>query len=163
MLGKCGIISEAECDEICGGLEAIYGDVESGALEIKDAEDIHSFVENELVARIGDSRQKLHTARSRNDQVATDFRLYVRNACDNAVKALCSLVESLTDKAESGLKYVMPGYTHLRKAQPMCAGHFFNAYAGDVPARRRQICRVEKAYERYAAGAAARLRGLRTP
>ncbi|MFR1633322.1 MAG: lyase family protein, partial [Oscillospiraceae bacterium] len=129
MLGKCGIISEAECDEICGGLEAIYGDVESGALEIKDAEDIHSFVENELVARIGDSGKKLHTARSRNDQVATDFRLYVRNACDNAVKALCSLVESLTDKAESGLKYVMPGYTHLRKAQPMCAGHFFNAYA----------------------------------
>ena len=129
MLGKCGIISEAECDEICGGLEAIYGDIESGALEIKDAEDIHSFVENELVARIGDSGKKLHTARSRNDQVATDFRLYVRNACVNAVKALCSLVESLTDKAESGLKYVMPGYTHLRKAQPMCAGHFFNAYA----------------------------------
>ena len=129
MLGKCGIISEAECDEICGGLEAIYADIESGATEIKDAEDIHSFVENELVARIGDSGKKLHTARSRNDQVATDFRLYVRRADENAVKALCALVESLADKAESGLKYVMPGYTHLRKAQPMCAGHFFNAYA----------------------------------
>lgn len=129
MLGKCGIISEAECDEICGGLEAIYADIAAGNTEIKDAEDIHSFVENELVARIGDSGKKLHTARSRNDQVATDFRLYVRNANDNAVKAVCALVESLADKAESGLKYIMPGYTHLRKAQPMCAGHFFNAYA----------------------------------
>ena len=129
MLGKCGIISAAECDEICGGLEAIYADIESGAIEIKDAEDIHSFVENELVARIGDSGKKLHTARSRNDQVATDFRLYVRRADDDAVKALCNLVESLTDKAESGLKYIMPGYTHLRKAQPICTGHFFNAYA----------------------------------
>ena len=129
MLGKCGIISEAECDEICGGLEAIYADIESGTLEITGAEDIHSFVENELVARIGDSGKKLHTARSRNDQVATDFRLYVRTANDDAIKALCALTESLADKAESGLKYVMPGYTHLRKAQPMCCGHFFNAYA----------------------------------
>ena len=129
MLGKCGIISEAECDEICGGLEAIYADIESGTLEITGAEDIHSYVENELVARIGDSGKKLHTARSRNDQVATDFRLYVRTANDDAIKALCALTESLADKAESGLKYVMPGYTHLRKAQPMCCGHFFNAYA----------------------------------
>ena len=129
MLGKCGIISEAECDEICGGLEAIYADIEAGAIEIKDAEDIHSFVENELVARIGESGKKLHTARSRNDQVATDFRLYVRNSTDRAIRSLKGLVESLTDRAESGLKYVMPGYTHLRKAQPICAGHFFNAYA----------------------------------
>lgn len=129
MLGKCGIITPAECEEICTGLDAIRSDIENGALEIKDAEDIHSFMENELVSRIGESGKKLHTARSRNDQVATDFRLYVRKSCDEAVTGLAHLVSSLTDKAESGLKYVLPGYTHLRKAQPMCAGHFFNAYA----------------------------------
>ena len=129
MLGKCGIISAEESDGICGGLEAIYADIETGNIEIKDAEDIHSFVENELVARIGDTGKKLHTARSRNDQVATDFRMYVRRSNDDVMAALKEIITSLTDKAESGLKYVMPGYTHLRKAQPMCAGHFFNAYA----------------------------------
>ncbi len=129
MLGKCGIISAEESDGICGGLEAIYADIEAGNIEIKDAEDIHSFVENELVARIGDTGKKLHTARSRNDQVATDFRMYVRRSNDDVMAALKEIITSLTDKAESGLKYVMPGYTHLRKAQPMCAGHFFNAYA----------------------------------
>lgn len=129
MLGKCGIISAEESDGICGGLEVIYADIEAGNIEIKDAEDIHSFVENELVARIGDTGKKLHTARSRNDQVATDFRMYVRRSNDDVMAALKEIITSLTDKAESGLKYVMPGYTHLRKAQPMCAGHFFNAYA----------------------------------
>ena len=129
MLGNCGIISFEESKSICDGLNAISEDIAEGKLEIEGAEDIHSFVENELVKRIGDAGKKLHTARSRNDQVATDFRLYARRADENAVKALCALVESLADKAESGLKYVMPGYTHLRKAQPMCAGHFFNAYA----------------------------------
>ena len=129
MLGKCGIISAEESDGICGGLEVIYADIEAGNIEIKDAEDIHSFVENELVARIGDTGKKLHTARSRNDQVATDFRMYVRRSNDDVMAALKEIITSLADKAESGLKYVMPGYTHLRKAQPMCAGHFFNAYA----------------------------------
>ena len=129
MLGETQIIPKDEADKICDALINMLADIEKGSLQIDGAEDIHTFVESELVKRIGAVGKKLHTARSRNDQVATDFRLYVRNACDNAVKALCALVESLTDKAESGLKYVMPGYTHLRKAQPMCAGHFFNAYA----------------------------------
>ncbi|MDE6597013.1 MAG: argininosuccinate lyase [Clostridia bacterium] len=129
MLGKCGIIAEDEADKICAGLDSIYSDIENGKIEIVGAEDIHSFVENELVARIGDTGKKLHTARSRNDQVATDFRLYVRGSLEKLTDALIGLVNSLADNADKGLKYVMPGYTHLRKAQPMCAGHFWNAYA----------------------------------
>lgn len=129
MLGNCGIISLEEAEQICSGLNAISEDIENGKLEIVGAEDIHSFVENELVARIGDAGKKLHTARSRNDQVATDFRLYVRGAFDNLTESLVGIINSLTIKAGEGLKYIMPGYTHLRKAQPMCAGHFFNAYA----------------------------------
>ena len=129
MLGNCGIISEDESRAICTALNDISADIESGKLEICGAEDIHSFVENELVSRIGDTGKKLHTARSRNDQVATDFRLYVRSAFDSMKESLVWLVQSLTDCAKNGLKYIMPGYTHLRKAQPMCAGHFFAAYA----------------------------------
>ena len=129
MLANCGIITAEESNLICGGLNAIADDIAAGNLEIAGAEDIHSFVENELVKRIGDAGKKLHTARSRNDQVATDFRLYARNAFDSLTESLVWLVESLCDRAAEGLKYIMPGYTHLRKAQPMCAGHFFNAYS----------------------------------
>lgn len=129
MLGNCDIITKDEAKAICNGLIEISEDIEAGRLEIKGAEDIHSFVENELVLRIGDAGKKLHTARSRNDQVATDFRLYARGAFDVLKESLVSLVSSLTLKAEEGIKYIMPGYTHLRKAQPMCAGHFFNAYS----------------------------------
>ena len=129
MLGQCSIITEGESKLICDNLNAIATDIAEGKLEINGAEDIHSFVENELVARIGDTGKKLHTARSRNDQVATDFRLYSRNAFDCLTESLIWLVESLCGKAQEGLKLIMPGYTHLRKAQPMCAGHFFNAYS----------------------------------
>lgn len=129
MLGSCGIISADESKAIRDGLNAIADDIAAGRLAMEGAEDIHSFVENELVKRIGDAGKKLHTARSRNDQVATDFRLYARGAFDCLTESLAWLVESLTDRAKAGLKLIMPGYTHLRKAQPMCAGHFFNAYA----------------------------------
>lgn len=129
MLGECGIISDGESKSIRVGLESIYADIENGKIEITGAEDIHSFVENELVNRIGDAGKKLHTARSRNDQVATDFRLYVRESFAETKSGLIRLVNSILKLAESGLKYIMPGYTHLRKAQPMCAGHFWCAYA----------------------------------
>lgn len=129
MLGNCGIISTEEAKKICGGLEAIAADILEGKLEIAGAEDIHSFVENELVSRIGEAGKKLHTARSRNDQVATDFRLYARGSFDNLTDSLANLILALTEKASEGVKHIMPAYTHLRKAQPICAGHFFNAYA----------------------------------
>lgn len=129
MLEKCAIIPAADAKKIVAGLEGIYNDIENGKLEISGAEDIHSFMENELVSRIGDSGKKLHTARSRNDQVATDFKLYVRNSYDLLKECLKNLISSLIASAENGLDFIMPGYTHLRKAQPMCAGHFFNAYS----------------------------------
>lgn len=129
MLGSCGVITLDEAKTICEGLESIGADIEAGKLEIVGAEDIHSFVENELVSRIGDAGKKLHTARSRNDQVATDFRLYVRGAFDNLSESLVGIINALLEKASEGVKYIIPGYTHLRKAQPMCAGHVFNAYS----------------------------------
>lgn len=129
MLGACGIISTDDVEKICNGLTAIAADIHEGKLEIVGAEDIHSFVENELVKRIGEAGKRLHTARSRNDQVATDMRLYARTAFDDLKNSLVKLVQSLIEKAEAGVKYIMPGYTHLRKAQPICAGHVFNAYA----------------------------------
>ncbi len=129
MLGSCKIIPLEDAQKICAGLEEIAADIEAGKLEIAGAEDIHSFVENELVKRIGDAGKKLHTARSRNDQVATDFRLYARGAFDSLTASLVNLVNALIGKAGEGVKLIIPGYTHLRKAQPMCAGHVFNAYA----------------------------------
>ncbi len=147
MLGACGIISQSEADEISGGLDAIYADIESGKTEIAGAEDIHSFIENELIRRIGETGKKLHTARSRNDQVATDFRIYVSEAYSELVNNLKKVISSLLDRAAEGLKYVMPGYTHLRKAQPICAGHFFNAYSEMFL---RDIERVVQARERAA-------------
>lgn len=129
MLGECGIISASESEAIRKGLESIYADIENGVLAVEGAEDIHSFVENELVSRIGDAGKKLHTARSRNDQVATDFRMYVRESFAETRSAIVDLIDALVALAEKGVSYIMPGYTHLRKAQPMCAGHFWCAYA----------------------------------
>ena len=129
MLGKCSILSDEDCTKIQNGLDAILADIESGTLEIQGAEDIHSFVEGELVSRIGDAGKRLHTARSRNDQVATDFRLYFLNSCDRAAELLKNIISVLVSRAREGVKYVMPGFTHLRKAQPINAGQYFNAYS----------------------------------
>ena len=129
MLGRCGILSEADAAAIKGGLEAILSDIEGGRLEISGQEDIHSFVENELVSRIGDAGKRLHTARSRNDQVATDFRLYVRSSAEEVVGLLKKLVSALVSLSEKYAENIMPGYTHLRKAQPINCAQYFNAYS----------------------------------
>ena len=129
MLGKCGIISDEESAAICEGLKGIYADIEAGKLAVEGQEDIHSFVENELVARIGQVGKKLHTARSRNDQVATDFRLYARVSADRAIEALKAIISALLARAKETVKYIMPGFTHLRKAQPINCAQYFNAYS----------------------------------
>ena len=129
MLGKCGILTQEEADAICTGLRSIYADIESGSLAIAGQEDIHSFVEGELVARIGQTGKKLHTARSRNDQVATDMRLYARDATDAAMERLKAIVSVLLERAKETVRYVMPGFTHLRKAQPINCAQYFNAYS----------------------------------
>ena len=129
MLGKSGILTEEESETIRAGLHAIYEDIERGALVIQGAEDIHSFVENELVARVGQVGKKLHTARSRNDQVATDMRLYVRASADKAMALIKDLIGALLARAKESVGYVMPGFTHLRKAQPINCAQYFNAYS----------------------------------
>ena len=129
MLGECGIIDKSEAQAIASALKQILADIDGGKLEIVGAEDIHSFVENELVSRIGDVGKKLHTARSRNDQVATDTRLYLRDAVDETIKQLKMLIITLVARAEEHKATAMPAYTHMQKAQPTTLGHYLLAYA----------------------------------
>src|SRR5699024_345919 len=130
MLCAQGIISSEDLADILEGLQAIRGDIESGKLEIDpNAEDIHTFVEGELTARVGAAGKRLHTARSRNDQVALDIRLYLRKACNELYAQLTELVSVLCKKAEQYADAVMPGYTHLQRAQPITFGHHLLAYA----------------------------------
>ena len=129
MLGKCGILTAEEADAICAGLKGIFADIETSRHAVEGQEDIHSFVEGELVSRIGQTGKKLHTARSRNDQVATDMRLYARDAVQSAIGLLKSLISALLARAKETVKYIMPGFTHLRKAQPVNCAQYFNAYS----------------------------------
>ena len=130
MLCAQGIISSEDLADILEGLQAIREDIESGKLEIDpNAEDIHTFVEGELTARVGAAGKRLHTARSRNDQVALDIRLYLRKACNELYAQLTELVSVLCKKAEQYADAVMPGYTHLQRAQPITFGHHLLAYA----------------------------------
>ncbi len=130
MLSACGIIAADEADQIIAGLEGILSDIQSGKLQFDmTAEDIHMFVEAELTARIGDTGKKLHTARSRNDQVALDIRMYLRDEIDEITSLLKNLVLVLADKAEQYKSTIMSGYTHLQRAQPITFGHHLMAYA----------------------------------
>lgn len=130
MLAARGIISAEDLKAITEGLTAIKSEIESGELEIDpNAEDIHTFVEGELTARVGAAGKRLHTARSRNDQVALDIRLYLRKACDALYGQLTDLIAVLCNKAEQYNSAVMPGYTHMQRAQPITFGHHLMAYA----------------------------------
>lgn len=130
MLGQCGIIEKEQAEIICKGLQEILVDIESGKLSIDmEAEDIHTFIEGELTKRLGDNGKRLHTARSRNDQVALDVRLYLRNQIDELKSLVKGLIEVICSKAEEYAETVMPGYTHLQRAQPITFGHHLMAYA----------------------------------
>ena len=130
MLSRQGIITVDECESIINGLSGILEDIESGKLAIDmDAEDIHMFVESELTKRIGDNGKKLHTARSRNDQVALDIRLYLGAECEEIGEQLLSLIDVIKDKANENTDAIMPGYTHLQRAQPITFAHHLLAYA----------------------------------
>ena len=146
MLAMQGIIEKSDLDAITAGLESILNDLKSGALEIDmAAEDIHMFVESVLTKRIGDVGKKLHTARSRNDQVALDVRLYLRDKCDEIVALTKELIVAVTDKAEENKAVIMPGYTHLQRAQPIIFGHQLMAYSMMLL---RDISRIEDAKKR---------------
>ncbi|MCL2050537.1 MAG: argininosuccinate lyase [Lachnospiraceae bacterium] len=129
MLGKQGIISSADAHLITQGLTGILAELEAGSLKIDlSFEDIHSFVEAELVKRIGEAGKRLHTGRSRNDQVALDMRMYVKEETKALKKQLLLLLETLSETAKLHLKTVMPGFTHLQKAQPITLAHHLMAY-----------------------------------
>ena len=130
MLARQGIISGADLEDIHKGLRSSLEDLHSGALDIDPAaEDVHTFVEQTLTARVGDAGKRLHTGRSRNDQVALDIRLYLRGACADLQAQVKELIGVLCDKAQESAGYVMPGYTHLQRAQPVTFGHQLMAYA----------------------------------
>jgi len=130
MLGKQGIITKQDSESIVKSLETILADIESGVLKIDmNAEDIHSFVESELVSRIGDPGRRLHTGRSRNDQVALDMRMYIKEEIDATAALLNQLLDALLAAAKKNTASIMPGYTHLQKAQPVTLAHHLLAYA----------------------------------
>lgn len=130
MLAHRGIISEKDAAAIVDGLTGILEDILSGALKIDEtAEDIHTFIEETLTKRVGIAGKKLHTARSRNDQVALDLRMYLKEETESILGKIKALVNSVTDKAEEYKDAVCPGYTHLQRAQPITFGHQLMAYA----------------------------------
>ncbi|MBE6688086.1 MAG: argininosuccinate lyase [Ruminococcaceae bacterium] len=130
MLGKCGIIEKSEADAIIAELKNILSDIENGKLMFSsDAEDIHMFVEQVLTERIGDTGKRLHTARSRNDQVALDIRMYIKNRIADISGSVVNLLEIIYNKACENTDTVMPGYTHLQRAQPITFAHHLCAYA----------------------------------
>ncbi len=129
MLAACGIIAQSDADAIADGLDRVRADIAAGRVTWSPAlEDIHMNIEARLKEMIGAPAGRLHTARSRNDQVATDFRLWVRGQCDDAIAGLEALQRALLDQAAAGADWVMPGFTHLQTAQPVTWGHHMLAY-----------------------------------
>ncbi|MCI7727179.1 MAG: argininosuccinate lyase [Clostridiales bacterium] len=130
MLGAQGIIAQKEADQLIDGLQEILTDLDSGALEFDmSCEDIHMFVEQVLTQRLGDVGKKLHTARSRNDQVALDLRMYLREEIDEISALVKSVLEAVVLQAEANKEVILPGYTHLQRAQPILFSHHLMAYA----------------------------------
>ena len=146
MLGRQGIITPEESEDIVHGLTAILRDIEDGKVEFSmENEDIHMNIEALLTERIGPDGKRLHTGRSRNDQVAVDFRLYVKQEIPKIIQMLLDLEQVLVDKAKANTQTVMPGYTHMQRAQPTTFGHYMMAYANMI---RRDVTRLEDCLER---------------
>ena len=146
MLGTCNIIPKEEADAIVAGLRGILADLESGALSIDpEAEDIHMFVEEILTNRIGDAGKRLHTARSRNDQVALDLRMYCKREIREVQTLIRGLLGAIADQAEKNADAVMSGYTHLQRAQPVTFAHSILAYAQMLI---RDLSRLDETFKR---------------
>ena len=146
MLCSCGILTQEEYEQIREGLFSILDDLNSGALAFdENAEDIHMFIEAELTKRIGDAGKRLHTARSRNDQVALDLRLYMRDEGTKIISQLKELIEAVKEKAQENKMAIMPGYTHLQRAQPITFAHHLLAYCMMLI---RDVTRLQDALKR---------------
>ena len=163
MLAEEGVISDSDADAIISALSTIADDIDSGELKISSgAEDIHMFIESVLTERVGEVGKRLHTARSRNDQVAVDTRLYMRSGCEELVELLVELIDAIAEQAEAHKTDIMPGYTHLQRAQPIVLAQHLLAYAEMF---KRDISRVEDAVARmnYSPLGAAALAGTTYP
>lgn len=146
MLGETGIIDKADSKKIISELDNILNDIENGNLQFDpNAEDIHMFIEAELTSRIGDAGKRLHTARSRNDQVALDIRLYLKDEIIEILELVKEMTKTVCDLAEKHTSTVMPGYTHLQRAQPITFGHHLMAYAQMF---KRDISRLNDCFDR---------------
>ena len=146
MLAEQGIISLEDRERIHEGLKSILSDIEAGNLTFgSDVEDVHMAVEGELTRRIGDAGKRLHTARSRNDQVALDFRLYLKGEISEIIELVLDLIRVLTEVADKNTQTVMPAYTHLQRAQPTTFAHYMMAYANML---KRDVTRLEDCLER---------------
>ncbi|MBQ2926312.1 MAG: argininosuccinate lyase, partial [Ruminiclostridium sp.] len=146
MLGEQGIVSPQEAEDIINGLKAILADIEAGNVEFTvDMEDIHMNIEALLTSRIGQTAKRLHTARSRNDQVAVDFRMYVREEIQNIIQIILDFETILVNKAKENINTLLPGYTHLQRAQPSTLAHHLMAYANML---KRDVTRLEDCLER---------------
>ena len=156
MLGATGILPKADADTLIDGLQTVLDDLGSGKLQFDPAcEDIHMFVEQVLTERLGDVGKKLHTARSRNDQVALDLRMYLREQCDAISAQVKTLIEALTDRAAEYKTAIMPGYTHLQRAQPITFGHHLMAYAMMLLRDRSRLADCRKRMNRSPIGCCA--------
>src|SRR5262245_7665044 len=145
MLASMNLITAAECQQIVRGLTDIRAEIEAGRFEfVLEREDVHMHVEAALIDRLGDVGRKLHTARSRNDQVATDVKLWIRDALDRVDARLAALQRSFLSAAERHREAILPGYTHLQRAQPVLAPHYFLAYVEKLARDRSRVadCRA---------------------
>ena len=156
MLGEQGIIEKHESEKIIEGLKGLLADLDSGALHFDpNAEDIHMFVEQVLTERLGDTGKRLHTARSRNDQVALDIKFYLKDECDEISKLTYELIETLIATAQEHYDTVMPGYTHLQRAQPVTFAHHIMAYAQMLTRDLGRLADTKKRMDRMPLGSCA--------
>jgi argininosuccinate lyase len=156
MLAEVGLLSGAEAEQIAAALDAIGAEIEAGKMEFSvSLEDIHTHIERALIAKLGDIGRKLHTARSRNDQVVTDVKLWVRDAIDELDALLLDLQRAFVESAEHEKDVVIPGYTHLQRAQPVLAAHYFLAYVEKFQRDRDRLADCRKRVNVLPLGAAA--------
>ncbi|WP_437188557.1 argininosuccinate lyase [Planctomicrobium sp. SH668] len=158
MLAQVGLISSEECEQICAALTAILEEIQRGEMQYSSSlEDIHMHIESALIKRLGDTGRKLHTGRSRNDQVSTDIKLYIRNAIDRIDQQLKGLQIAFVARSERDIDMVLPGYTHLQRAQPVNAVHYWLAYCEKFQRDRDRLadCRARLNYSPLGAAALA--------
>src|SRR5947199_8891298 len=156
MLAKVGLLTQQECERICKTLEAIRGEIESGKFPLRmELEDIHMHIEQALIERLGDVGRKLHTGRSRNDQVATDLRLWTRDALDRIDAKLFNLQRAFVGRCDADFDVILPGYTHLQRAQPVLAAHYWLAYCEKLERDRQRLRDCRRRVNVCSLGAAA--------